>query len=365
MPNGFKGESRAASSGVPLLRVPLVPQALLRENDCYISTDTRYRAAARLRQSLWRHDQNLPLGGLRPRDQPEAAPLPLGSRIDEDAGRRGGNFISRAVHALVRREVALCEDGALIETERLTTNLLSSTALVFNLLGPLALDPELATAVFRSLLPGFVHAVEEIRFETSPGRGDPRFLGDATASDAAIEIITPDGEPGTVFIEAKYTEGLSGPAAPARPRYDEVSREVGLFINADSPVLRTRGVEQFWRLHMLAGLAVRHGVTPRALFITISPAQNRRVAAALTLFMAELADPVPTSDNQIGFTALTLEAVVAAIASCGDTQSAAYIRDRYLDLQPVLDLVLSDDLGPPRDVRALPFVAIPAPVHSG
>jgi hypothetical protein len=98
---------------------------------------------------------------------------------------------------------------------------------------------------------------------------------------------------------------------------------------------------------MLAQLAVRQSVTPRALFITISPAQNRRVAAALTLFMAELTAPMPTSDGQVGFTAITLEAVVAAIASSGDTQSAAYLQDRYLNFQPVLELVLSDDLGPP------------------
>ena len=326
----------------PLSRVPLVPQPILIEHDCFISTDTRYRAAARLRQALWRHDRGLPLGTIRPRDQPDAAFQALGSRIDENAGRRGSNFIFPAVYALVRREVALCEDGALIETERLSSNLLSSTALVFNLLGPLALDPELATAVFRSLLPSFVHAVEGIRFETSPGRGDPRFLADHTAFDAAISVITPDGEPATVFLEVKFTEGLSGPAAGTRPRYDEVSMALGLFVDPNSPVLRTRAVEQFWRLHMLGGLAVRHGITPPALFVTIAPSLNRRVAAALALYTAELTSPVATSHDHVGFTAVTLERFVSAIGDAGDDRSAAYLNDRYLDLQPVLDIVLGD-----------------------
>lgn len=168
----------------------------------------------------------------------------------------------------------------------------------------------------------------------------------------------------TVYLEVKYTEGLYGPAATTRPRYGEVSRELGLFINPDSSVLRTRAIEQFWRLHMLARLAVRHGVTPRAVFVTISPALNRRVAAALTLFNAELAAPVAANDAQVGFIPLTLEAVVAALASAGDEVSATALTDRYLDFQPVLDLVLSQDLSPPRDPPTAPFIALPAPASS-
>ena len=97
------------------------------------------------------------------------------------------------------------EEGACYDEERLFGNALSSMPLVFNMFAPLAMDLKLASAVFRQLLPEFVHHVSAIRFETSPGRRDERFINDGTAFDLAVEVITPDGEPATIFIEVKYS----------------------------------------------------------------------------------------------------------------------------------------------------------------
>ncbi len=58
------------------------------------------------------------------------------------------------------------------------------------------------------------------------------------------------------LIEVKYSEGCTGPAATHRPRYDEASREVALHHDPDAPALRSTLLEQFWRLHLLAQLAV-------------------------------------------------------------------------------------------------------------
>jgi hypothetical protein len=124
------------------------------------------------------------------------------------------------IHRLALREWLLCEDDAAIDPERLFGNALSSVPLCFSLFGPMALDLELATSVFRDLLPGFVHEVEQIIFEHSPGRRNERFLSDRTAFDLAVRVITPDGEPGTIFIEVKYSESMEGPAARMRDRYN-------------------------------------------------------------------------------------------------------------------------------------------------
>jgi len=226
------------------------------KHHCFVSTDTRFRAAARFLQSLWRGDANIPMGLHVSPNGDQATGVMLGSRLHLKVARRGFNFITPEVHQLVRRELILREEGAVIDVDRLFANALSSMPLGFNLLGPMALELDLATAVWRRLLPGFVHTVEGLSFEHSPGRGDARFLSEGTAFDAVIRVINPEGKPATVFIELKYSEGMCGPAADPRPRYDEASRPVRLFRNPDSAVLRSLALEQLWREHMPAQLAV-------------------------------------------------------------------------------------------------------------
>ncbi|MGU9980161.1 PGN_0703 family putative restriction endonuclease [Phreatobacter sp. HK31-P] len=157
-----------------------------------MSTDTRFRSAARLLASYWREDQNIPIGA-HVTDEPKPKHIKLGSLLSLDAARAGLNFINTDVFNLVRHSLMLREEGAMIDENRLYSNALSSMPLCFNLLGPMALDTTLATKVFAALLPGFVRTVVSIDFETSPGRRDARFLNDGTALDAALQVITPDG----------------------------------------------------------------------------------------------------------------------------------------------------------------------------
>jgi hypothetical protein len=72
----------------------------------------------------------------------------------------------------------------MIDQSRLATNLLSSMPLTFNLLAPLATKRDLADALLYTLLKEFRGFTEEVLFEHSPGRGDPRFTGDYSAFDA-------------------------------------------------------------------------------------------------------------------------------------------------------------------------------------
>jgi hypothetical protein len=334
------GGSIAPWQRLTLPRVPLVPDEILRRNSVYFEIDTRFRRAARLLQCLWLRDNGIPTGIHVSGKADDAVTMELGSCLSPEAARAGKNFLSPAIHALVRREVIMQEEGAAIDEDRLFGNALSSMPLVANLFGPMAIDAGLATSVFRRLLPTFVHSVEHIVFETSPGRREERFLNDGTAFDLALRVVTPDGEQGTVFVEVKYSEDMVGPAARLRDRYDEASRQVHLFRNPDSPGLRSLACEQFWREHMLAQLAVDQGVVTRAMFIVIGPRLNRRVNAAVRLYQNELIDTEDRDTNRVDFQALTLESIIDAMAEAGTPEIARALWHRYADFQRILDLSL-------------------------
>lgn len=342
-----------ANARPALTRSPLVPVEVLKKHHCYIATDTRFRSAARFLQHLHRTDAGLAMGVHLAGNPVRPTRIKLGSRLSADAARAGHNFVSPAVHALVRQELVLREEGATIDADRLFGNLLSSMPLCFSMFGPMALDLVLATGVWRRLLPTFVDQVESFGFEHSPGRGDARFLADGTAFDLKLAVITPDGEPATVFIEVKYSEGMSGPAARPRPRYDEASRQSRLYQDPDSPALRSVALEQLWREHMLAQLAVDYRVANKAHFVAIGPRLNRRVAAAFTLYGNLLAEPEAEDELCVGFTALTLEAVLEAIAEAGADDLARQLWARYLDFDRVLDHALAPPAKPATRPRRL------------
>src|SRR3954467_13070989 len=160
-------------------QLPLLPEQLLRRHHVDEPADTRFRSCARLLQSLWRQAQGLPIGSYRTQS---GVRRKLGSRIAPAAARAGRNFLSPAVAAMVRREVAYREIGALIDEHRLYSNLLSSMPLAFNLFGPLRLDLGLATSVVQLLFPDLRDAtVRAVWFEHSPGRGSPSLTADFTA----------------------------------------------------------------------------------------------------------------------------------------------------------------------------------------
>ncbi len=87
----------------PLPRVPLVPPDVLRRHHCLRTTDDRFTAAARLLQSLWRADRNLPPGT---HTSPDGKRRLLGSRLSPAAGRAGAGFLTPEIWTLVRRELA-------------------------------------------------------------------------------------------------------------------------------------------------------------------------------------------------------------------------------------------------------------------
>src|ERR1019366_5279811 len=125
----------------------------------------------------------------------------LGSRISEAAGRGGGNFLTPEIAHIARRETAYREIGALIDAERLATNLLA----------PWGHALERASSYLIELLPAFTGTARQLLFEHSPGRGNPKYTGDYTAFDALIRYSDFQGRNGFVALEIKYSESMREP----------------------------------------------------------------------------------------------------------------------------------------------------------
>jgi hypothetical protein len=216
----------APECGKPIHQLPLIPANVLKKHRVHEPLDTRFRSAARLLQALWREDRGLPIGSYINEDGKRRK---LGSRISEAAGRGGGNFLTPEIAHTVRRETAYREIGALIDADRLATNLLSSMPLAFNLLAPWGHALERASSYLVELLPAFTGAAHQLLFEHSPGRGNLKFTADHTAFDALIRYADGQGRNGFVAFEIKYSESMREPMPELKPRHAELSDASGLF----------------------------------------------------------------------------------------------------------------------------------------
>src|SRR5258708_7305678 len=183
-----------------------------------VPTDNAFQRRARLRQALWREEQELAIGDHRGR--------PLGSRLAMPSAKDAlTNYLTETIRDVIRREVLdpVRSNGKLYGQPRIFNDLLSSQPLCFNLFGELQGDLTLASRVFRRLTDGRVETVTAIGFEHSPGRSDADYTGDRSAFDVFVEYVARGGAPGFVGIEVKYHEALSDSPAPHRARYDEIA----------------------------------------------------------------------------------------------------------------------------------------------
>ncbi len=212
----------------PIVQLPIVPPAVLKAHRVYEKFDNRFRACARLLQTIWRNQQGLAIGTYEDRSQRKRR---IGSLIAATPADEGRNFLSPAIANLARLEMAYQERGALIDQNRLFGNLLSSMPLTFNLFAPFRFEPELAARLLRMLIPGIdLCTVKHVWFEHSPGRQDPALTCDRSAFDVAFVYERSDGAQGFIGVEVKYSESGQEPAPPElNPRYDELAPASGLY----------------------------------------------------------------------------------------------------------------------------------------
>lgn len=313
--------------------LPIVPAAALRRFRVNEPFDHRFRACARLLQSLWRTERGLPIGSYV---RPNGESYRLGSLITAKAGDGGANFLSPDIARLARREVAYREPGALIEERRLWCNLLSSMALSFNLFAPLKLSPKLATKVLRALFPGLADAtVEEVLFEHSPGRGDPELTGDYTAFDVVLAYAGPGGVSGFVAVEVKYAESIADPQNELNARHAEVAAAAGLHKTPTADVLTGGPLQQFFRQHLLAQAMLARGFASGT-FMVLAPALNTPVQNAVRRYADQLNEPAA---GTVAFESRTLEEFIAALRQCGERAHADALYRRYLAWERVDDVI--------------------------
>ncbi len=332
--------------------LPLIPEAVLKKYKVHEPHDTRFRAAARLLQAIWRVDRDLPIGSYT---TASGRTRKLGSRIADSVARDGANFLTPAIAQLARREASYRETGAMIDEDRLRGNLLSSMPLTFNLLGILRLDLALGTRVMQALLPDLgIDQVRGIWFEHSPGRADAALTDDHTAFDAIVIFTTAGGGTGFGGIEAKYAESRWEPVPDFKPRYDTLLGECGLFRDSADPALRKAPIQQLTREHCLAQATLMRGDYDVGAFVLIAPALNGHVQVAARKYAAQLAE-VPAGGAP--FINLTLDRVIEAIEAAGETDYGAALRRRYIDWWSV-DGAIELAMDPP---ATPPLALLPAP----
>src|SRR5688500_8068443 len=95
----------------PIGQLPIVPAAVLAAHDALETYDNRFRACARLLQSLWRQRQDLPSATYKPRT---GRGRRLGSMLAKADAEAGRNFLSPRIAELTRLEVAYREPNAMI-----------------------------------------------------------------------------------------------------------------------------------------------------------------------------------------------------------------------------------------------------------
>jgi hypothetical protein len=292
------------------------------------SDGTEFRRKTRLLASLWREANGLAPGTYYPhRKGRTLQPRVLGSRLDPGLARAGRNFLTPTILQQVRKRLAEPETHQLIKQDRLWGDLLSSQPMCFNLFGELAGDLELATRAAQAWWPGRVAKVTEIRFEWSPGRRDPRYLGNQTAFDAVVFHTTPTGGLGFIGIETKYHE------RPARPghrnperlqRYAEVAERSGVFRPGWREALVRSNLQQIWLDHLLALSML--GNWDAGLFVLVYPAANAAMAGVAGRYATWLLDATT-------FEHRTLEELVARLGKVTKAAWVSGFEDRYLDFE--------------------------------
>jgi hypothetical protein len=130
----------------------------------------------------------------------------FGNMLPREDGAKGLNFLTPDIFEVAKSRVK--DEQGMVEEFRLFNNMLSSQPMCFNLFGPFVTSFNLATEVFKHLLPNEIEKVTDVKIEYSP---EPKeeYLNDRTAFDAFVEFLRPDGRFGFVGIETKLTEPFS------------------------------------------------------------------------------------------------------------------------------------------------------------
>lgn len=216
--------------------------------------------------------------------------------------------------------------------DRCKRNMLSSQPLCFNLFGPLKSRRNLATSIFRELIPR-LEAVSKIRIEW-PG-GKTQWLGDSTAFDALIEYEDDKGPGAFLGIETKLTEPFSQATygLDHSPKYADVMRRSGLWPEPKAAqfLLTDERWNQLWRNHMLVEAVAQAGdpARQRGRLAVIRHPDHVECAQAIRGYQSLLPDRGrPVID-------ITLDRLLELALKCANPPEEPWLKamkERYVDL---------------------------------
>ena len=287
---------------------------------------TDFRRRLRYHQAQWREANGHPIGSQPFVPRPRDAVRPVGSRIPLDYGREtGSNFLSSSALDAARARMSFIEREQSIDHQRLWADLLSANAMCFNLFGDLAADLALADRAVHTWWPDTPGTVCEVRFEHSPGRLDPAYLGNLCAFNAAFVLDLDDGTQGIVGLATKYHERYRRqPPKPARlPRYVEITEKSGTFKPDGIDAVNGTDLIHIWLEHMLVHSMLQHpsDAWSWGRYVVVHPAGNSDVADACDRYRDLLGD-------QSTFRSVTVEALLDAGAL--PARKATALRKRYI-----------------------------------
>jgi hypothetical protein len=301
-------EARLASfrSGTPDKRPPFSEAAARREH-CWFSVDrvagdeatTAWKRLARFRQARWRIAHELPPGH-HPYAGGEEAKR-VGSRIALEVARStAANILSADALAAVHARLQSPEKHQMLSEDRLWADLLSSMPLCFNMFGSLVWNQAAAKHMVQQCWPDLPAGHVRVRFEHSPGRCDPEFLGNKTAFDVAFEIETTAGLI-AIGVEVKYHEHAARAERPkpaALQRYIQVAERSKLFKPGWQAHVIETDLQQLWLDHLLVLSMCQHPSKrwSGGRFVLAYPSENPSFRAAAARYRDLLHD-VSTFDE--------------------------------------------------------------------
>lgn len=288
---------------------------------------TDFRRALRLHQARWREANGYPTGTHPLRPQPGKPVRLVGSRLPlGDARETGANFVTKNALAAVQARLAAKEPQQSWDQQGLWADLLSSSALAFNLFGDLAADLERADRAVHTWWPDTPGTVCDVRFEHSPGRLDLAYTGSLVAFSVAFVLDLGDGTRGIIGVEVRLHERMNAetPKPERAVHYATVAKKSRVFRpNAISALTRRSDLLVTWLTHLLvlSMLQQRDGEYAWGRFALVYPAGNTDYAGAAERYRAGLADPS-------SFAPVTIEELLKT--SVLPKRSTTALRKRYI-----------------------------------
>ena len=288
---------------------------------------TEFRRALRYHQAKWRETNGHPIGTSPLVPLPSGAPVrPVGSRLPLAYAREtGATFLTKAARDAAVARTSITERHQSFDHQRTWADLLWPTAMCFNLFGELAADLELADRAVHTWWPDTPGTVVDVRFEHSPGRLDPAYLGNLCAFSVAFVLDLGDGKQGIVAVATAYHErNKRQPPKPQRlPRYVEVTEKSGVFEMDRIDAVNGTELIHIWLDHMLVHSMLQHpgDAWSWGRYCVVYPAGNSDFAEAC----ARYRDLLKESST---FASATIEKLLDSDVLPPETVAA--FRDRYI-----------------------------------